>query len=204
MMTGVMTTSDELLAQQDELQAEADVVHADLQLDPLLGRIGEPTRVGSAALGLMVRADLDLTVVCPKLDDTTLEAVTQVGARLAVHPAVRQVAFRNDTGHWNTDPGYPDGLYLGVRYRSGGGRDWTLDIWFVDEPARQPNLQHLRTMPARLGPDARVAILQIKHAWADRNDYGTSVRSYDVYRSVLDHGVRTPEEFDLWRKSLPH
>jgi hypothetical protein len=101
MMTGV-TTSDELLAAQDELQAEAVVVHADLQLGPLLGKIGEPT------------------------------------------------------------------------------------------------------MPARLDPDSRTAILQIKHAWAGRDDYGTSVRSYDVYRSVLDHGVRTPEQFDLWRESLPH
>jgi hypothetical protein len=61
---------------------------------------------------------------------------------------------------------------------------------------------HWNTDPSYL--DSRAAILQIEHAWADRGDSGTSVRSFDVYRSVLDDGVRTPEQFDLWRESLPH
>jgi NADP-dependent 3-hydroxy acid dehydrogenase YdfG len=192
------TTTDDLLRQQDELQAEAGVVSVDLQLDQWLSAVGEPVRVGSAALGLLVRRDLDLTVVCPALDPATTEAVAQLGARLAVHPRVRQVQLRDDTGHWNTDPTYPDGLYLGVRYRSPQGCDWNLDIWFVDQPERQPDLAHVQTMPARLTPDIRTAILQIKAAWADRPEYGTSVTSYDVYRSVLDDGVRTPQQFHQW------
>jgi hypothetical protein len=189
----------DLVAQQDRLQAEADAVGDDLRLDALLSALGEPVRVGSAALGLMVRRDLDVAVICPKLGDDTLAAVAQVGARLAVHPRVQQVGFRNETGDWNTDPSYPDGLYVGLRYRSAAGRDWTLDIWFIDEPDRKPALVHLRTVPHRLSPDVRTTILAIKHAWADRADYGTSVHSYDVYRSVLDDGVRTPEEFEEWR-----
>ncbi len=197
-----MTTSDDLLAQQQVLQTEADTVYDDLHLGRLLTPIGNPVRVGSSALGLMVRRDLDVTVVCPKLGDETRGAVAQVGARLTADPHVRQVQFRNDTGHWNTDPSYPDGLYLGVRYRSGQARDWTMDIWFVDEPERQPDLADLETMPARLTPDARVAILSIKQAWADRAEYGASVGSVDVYRSVLDDGVRTPEQFDRWRESV--
>jgi hypothetical protein len=43
--------------------------------------------------------------------------VVAVGARLATHPRIRQVVSRNDTGKWNTDPAYPDGLYLGLSYR---------------------------------------------------------------------------------------
>ncbi|GII25086.1 hypothetical protein Pme01_46830 [Planosporangium mesophilum] len=192
-------TTDELLRQQDELRAEADAISADLHLDELLPAVGDPVRVGSAALGLMVRRDLDVTVVCPALDAATTGAVAQIGARLAVHPRVRQVQFRDDTGVWNTDPAYPDGLYLGLRYRSPQGRDWTLDIWFVDEPERQPDLAHLRVIPPRLTLDLRVAILRIKEAWADSPEYGRTVRSYDVYRSVLDDGVRTPEQFAGWR-----
>jgi hypothetical protein len=192
------TTIDDLLRHQDELQAEAGVVSADLQLEQRLSAVGQPVPVGSAALGLMVRPDLDLTVVCPALDPATAGAVAQIGARLAVHPRVRQVQVRDDTGVWNTDPTYPDGLYLGVRYRSPQGRDWNLDVWFVDRPERQPDLAHVRAMPARLTPEIRTAILQIKAAWADRPEYGTSVSSYDVYRSVLDDGVRTPQQFLQW------
>jgi hypothetical protein len=194
-----MTTTIELLRRQDELQAEAGTVSSDLRLDELLPAVGDPVLVGSAALGLMVRRDLDITVVCGALDAATVEAVAQMGASFAVHPHVRQVQFRDDTGRWNTDPTtYPDGVYLGLRYRAPQGHDWTLDIWFVDEPERQPDLAHVRAMPARLTPDARTAILQIKDVWADRPEYGSSVRSYDVYRSVLDDGVRTPEQFDEW------
>jgi hypothetical protein len=58
----------QLLRQQDELQAEAEAVGFDLQLDELLRPIGEPVRVGSAVLGVMVRRDLDLAVVCTELD----------------------------------------------------------------------------------------------------------------------------------------
>jgi hypothetical protein len=30
-------------------------------------------------------------------------------------------------------------------------------------------------------------------------DRGVKVRGFDVYRSVLDDEVRTPEQFDEWR-----
>ncbi|MFD8708450.1 hypothetical protein ACFV1W_38715 [Kitasatospora sp. NPDC059648] len=196
-----MTTDDELLRHQAALQAEAEAVHADLGLDTGLGALGTPVRVGSSALGLMVRRDLDVTVVCPRLDQAVHERVAALGARLALHRRVRQVRLRNDTGAWNEDPdAYPDGLYLGLSYRSPAegsreGRDWTLDLWFVDDPARQPDLAHLRDLPPRLTPGARAAILRIKHAWAQSPDYGRTVRGWDVYRAVLEDGVRTPEEF---------
>ncbi|MFI5772656.1 hypothetical protein ACIA74_29910 [Streptomyces sp. NPDC051658] len=194
-----MTVTEELLRQQDTLRSAADGVSADLRLEELLPEVGRPVRVGSYALGLMVRRDLDVTVICPQLDPPTLEAVVRIGAQLAQHQRVRQVRFRDDTGEWNTDPDYPDGLYLGVDCRSVQGQDWTLDIWFVDEPDRQPDLAHLKAMPPRLTSETRSAILEVKRAWADRAEYGKSVKSVDIYRSVLDDHVRTPEQFDEWR-----
>ncbi|MEV8108813.1 hypothetical protein AB0Q97_42300, partial [Streptomyces sp. NPDC088135] len=127
-----MTSTEELLRKQDALRSAADAVGADLRLDELLSAVGRPVRVGSYALGLMVRRDLDVTVICPKLDPRTLEAVAGIGARLAQHQRVRQVRFRDDTGEWNTGPDYPDGLYLGVDCRSARGQDWNLDIWPQD------------------------------------------------------------------------
>ncbi|MER5785533.1 hypothetical protein ABT104_28045 [Streptomyces mobaraensis] len=186
-----------ILAEQQALQAEADEAVGDLGLAGLLAKCGEPVRVGSSALGLMVRRDIDITVVCPDLGAGAPKAVADIGAALAVHDRVRQVRFRDDTGHWNTDPMYPDGLYLGVEYRSAAGREWTLDIWFVDEPDRQPDLAHVRALPPRLTDAHRVRILRIKRALAARPGDGTP--GYDVYRAVLDHEVTTPEEFDAWR-----
>ncbi len=186
---------NELLRRQDELQAEAASVRADLRLDQRLTPHGTVVPVGSAALGLMVWRDLDLTVVCRHLD---VEAVAGTGARLAVHPGIREVRFRNDTGDWNTDPTYPDGLYLGLRYRAATGGTWQVDVWFVDDPDRQPDLAHVRELPARLTPQTRAAILTIKDAWAGRPEYRRDVRSWDIYTAVLDDAIGTPEEFAAW------
>jgi hypothetical protein len=185
----------ELLAQQGALQHEADEVWMDLDLEAFLSPFGQLVRVGSAALGLMVWRDLDITVVCDRL---SLRAVTRVGAEIAMHPGVNKLVFRNDTGRWNTDPAYPDGLYLGMNYQSAQGNEWALDVWFVDEPEFQPDLQHLHTMPTMLDESTRLAILRIKAAWAVRPEYGRMVRSIDIYSAVLDGGVRDVDGFGNW------
>jgi hypothetical protein len=189
-----------LLARQDGLQAEAALARADLRLDQALSEVGRPVLVGSAALGLMVRRDLDITVVTPALD---LNSVLRLGARMANHPRVREVVFRNDTGGWNLDLGYPDGLYLGLRYRSPAGKDWTIDLWFVDEPDRQPDLAHLRTLPGRLTPTTRAAIIRIKDSWWNHPKVQPSVSSHDIYSAVLDGDVRTVDQFVQWLAHRP-
>ncbi|MDX6226906.1 MAG: hypothetical protein QOI76_296 [Frankiales bacterium] len=184
----------QLLAWQAILLRQADEVERDLGLAEALAEAGEPVRVGSSALGLMVWRDLDVTVVCPSLSATQ---VAGLGARLAAHPRVREVTFRNDAGPWNIDPAYPDGLYLGLRYRDAGGEDWKVDVWFVDEPDRQPDLEHRRTLPPRLTDAVRLAILRVKDAVWDLPGYA----SFDVYTAVLDDGVQTAEEFLAWREA---
>ena len=69
-MTDVMKCGSdeptELLARQRALQTEAEHVRAQLDLARVLGAVGDPVLVGSAALGLMAWRDLDITVVCPR------------------------------------------------------------------------------------------------------------------------------------------
>jgi hypothetical protein len=168
-------------------------VRTDLALDDVLGALGEPHLVGSAALGLMVWPDLDMTVVCDALDVATLYLAA---VELVIHPRVRQLMFRNDSGPWNSDPAtYPDGIYWGIDYRT-ERRTWTIDIWFVADADRQPDLRHVRELRPRLTPPARRAILNIKRAWVERPEYGRSVTSFDIYTAVLDQGIRTPDELE--------
>jgi hypothetical protein len=177
----------------EELEAAAAAARADLGLDELLGTLGEPHLVGSAALGLMVWPDLDMTVVCDRLD---VEVLHGAATELVRHPRVRQLTFRNDSGHWNRETDkYPDGIYWGIDYRD-GERVWNIDIWFVTEPDRQPDLRHLRELAPRLTPETRAAILDIKRAWCERPEYRRTVTSFDIYSAVLDRGIRTPEEFE--------
>lgn len=178
----------DLREREQQLQDEAAAVLADLDLLALVGQLGRPVQVGSVPLGLMVARDIDLTVLCADLDaDRIFDAVRP----LASHPRIRELRFRNDTGGWNVDPDYPDGIYWGPRYRSETGEDWTLDIWFIHEQSRQFDLEHLESLPPRLTPELRLAILQIKEDCLGRPWYS----SYGIYAAVLDHGVRTPAAF---------
>ncbi len=166
---------------------------------PLLSGIGRPVRVGSSALGLMVRRDIDITVIAPRLDGATLAALAGIGARLMAEDGmVGGVRFRNDAGHWNVAPAdYPDGLYLGLTVRDDAGEDWSFDIWVVDDPGRQPDLKHLETMPPKLTDAARARILAIKRHLA-ATPRSTPLPSAWVYEAVLDHGIVDPEGFERW------
>lgn len=192
-----MTAYAESFELEAAVRQEAAAVRDDLELEARLRRIGVPVLVGSAAMQVMVRRDLDITTICRALDAATAVAITALGARLARHPRVRQVQIRDDTGAWNVDPNYPDGWYLGVHYHSAAGAEWTLDLWFVDEPDRQPDLTHLQQLAPRLTHDQRAAILDIKRARANRPDL-PPVPGIRVYEAVLDHHVTTPQQFDDW------
>lgn len=185
----------DLLARQVALQTEADAVLDDLGLIARLGVVGRPVRTGSSVLGLMVQRDIDVTVLCPSLDSA---AVFAIGGAFASHPNVQRLRFRNDTGRWNMDPDYPDGLYWAVDYRTETGQAWNLDLWFLLEGTTQFDLEHVISLPPRLTPEARMAILRIKDAWNDHPGYGSDIHGYDIYEAVLDHGVRTPDSFETY------
>jgi hypothetical protein len=96
MAMNMLPGETELLDRQRALQVEAAQVARDIKLMELAKPLGDPILVGSAALGLMVWRDLDVTVVCPRLD---IDAVVQVGSRLALHARMREVVFQTTPAH---------------------------------------------------------------------------------------------------------
>ena len=190
-------SDDEVLGRQDALQAESVGILRDLDLFARLATVGAPVQTGSSVYGLMVARDIDVTTLCRALDVPTIVAA---GAGLATHPRVRRLAFRNDTGPWNTDPAYPDGLYWMVEYVADSGSVWNLDLWFLRVGTTQYDLEDLETLPPRLRPALRLSILRIKEAWGDPPS-GQRMRSHRIYEAVLDGGVRTPEDFARYLES---
>lgn len=193
-----MNLPTDLLAVEVAVQAEAHTLCRDLGLVARLAAIGTPTLVGASALGVMVNRDIDYTTVVSTLASAS-RAVACLGADLAGHRMVRTVQIRDDTGLWNTDPDYPDGLYLGVHARSAAGNDWTMDLWFIDQPERQPDLDHVHRFGPRMTTENRATVLAIKHSKAtDPAQFG-GASSLDIYRAVLDADVRTVGDFLAWR-----
>ncbi|MFS8051025.1 hypothetical protein [Rhizobium sp. BR 314] len=190
----------DLLETQRQLQAQADQVVRALQLNECFSVLGQPVRVGSSAMGLMVRRDIDITVICAKLDADALEAFSALGAGfMRMTEQVVAVRFRNDCGQWNREPEkYPDGLYLWLSVQGPDRTMWTIDIWLVDQPERQPDIAHVRTLIPRLTDGDRETILRIKTALAEAPQNGASIPSALVYEAVMDHGIDTIAEFENW------
>ncbi|KAB1087861.1 hypothetical protein F4V91_16350 [Neorhizobium galegae] len=194
-----------ILKKQAELQAQADTIVSALGLENALRLAGNPVRVGSSALGLMVRRDIDITVVCERLDPAARRTVAEIAGELMLDSRVGAVRYRNDSGLWNVEPqNYPDGLYLGLTYRMKTGEDWNLDIWFIDEPDRQPDLKHLKTLLPRLTDEVRETILAIKtELAATAPKGGKPAPSALVYEAVLDGGINTLAGFEDWLSRRP-
>jgi hypothetical protein len=192
-----------LLERQEALQTEANQLVESLDLPAMLGRAGRFERLGSSVSGLMVWRDLDLGVSCGVLG---AERAWETMVPLAAHPRTMRLSYRNEIG-----PLAPLELrgygryYFVARHQTEAGSEWKIDVslWSPESPPGP--LAHAEELRRRLTPETRLAILWIKDAWHPLPSYPDVVSGMDIYEAVLEHGVRTPEQFGsyLSRRGLP-
>lgn len=185
-----------LLERQDQLQKEASSVLTKLRLPGRLSLIGRPLQVGSSALGLMVRRDLDITVICAELD---LKRVAKLCSELICLDGIKALHFQNriDRSEQMT-PTLTNDLQLILSYQLEEKKEWTIQVRLIDEPERQIDLQHIKQLPAKLNPINRELILAIKDEWAQRPEYGQTVSGFLICDAVLNQGITSLKEFESW------
>jgi len=175
----------ELIARQASLQAEAAEVLA--TLGPLFEGLGPPMPTGSFVSGLMVWRDLDLMVLGGP--DFGPDQVLALIARALAMPGLTGFDYADERSFAVRDQRYHLALRLG---------EWRIDlsVWLNHDHAQATEF-HERLRDT-LTPDQRLTILQIKDAWHRRPEYPDEVSGFEIYTAVLDHGVRTPAEFESW------
>ncbi len=189
-----MVDTEELLALDVTLRAEADEILWDRGLHHLLAQHGEVYPTGSYALQLMVWRDLDLYLVSPGI---TVGTFFGLGARISELLAAPRMHFRNErVGH---TPDLPrDGLYWGIYLGLERGGAWKIDLWAMDEVEHGRLQAHLDAIEMRLSDEARRRILRIKSAVWMRPGYRRRYSSQDIYQAVLDHDVGDVNAFDAY------
>jgi hypothetical protein len=189
----------ELLERQAALQAEAWRTLDALDLASALAPLGPMDVIGSLSTGLMVWRDIDLHVVTPGLASAVAH---EAMARYFGHPRIGAIRYRYD--HAGQNPAHDpndDRYYYALSYQGDDGHEWKIDlsIWIADPP-------HVERLPSadfvmRVNDETRLAILWIKDQWFARPEYRKTVYSVDIYDAVLDHGVRTPDEFAAYLRA---
>ena len=159
---------------------------AELRVVERLSALGAVEVTGSVAHGLVVAHDIDIDVTADTLETAACFAVV---GELAADPRVVRVAYENAVERFGW-------LSFDIVCLAGGER-WTIELYVNGPDASCPGwtAELARVLSQSLTAEQRHAILELKEALADDPGY----RSMDVYRAVVDGGVRDADEFLSWR-----
>jgi hypothetical protein len=167
------------------LRKEADELLSEKGLHRILGSYGRPHYTGSYALKLMTWRDLDIYVENDELNEPDFfELGKQVNQLLS--PV--KMSFRNETRAKTA--GLPNGLYWGVYLGDERNGAWKIDIWMMNNEECKKNLEYCDNLEERLTFENRETILLIKSACWQNPMYRRSFSSADIYKAVLDHGIK--------------
>lgn len=154
---------------------------------------GTPVLVGAVAYGLAMAPDIDMEIYCdvPRIEDGFV-----VLRDCALHPNVRKAHFGNYLNEAD------EGLYWRLIYRTDDGTDWKIDMWSLRRDHPGPCAEQLvEPLRQALTPETRRAILELKTLMQD----GSALHhpSIDIYRAVIDGGVRTSAQLEAWLELHP-
>ena len=179
---------DDLLLRAEQRRERALRIIRELGLLSRWSRYGDPVVVGAIRHGLVVALDIDMEIYS---DNPRIEHGFELMSEVARLPGVWKIRFTNQLED-DADPG----LYWQIRYRDQEGEVWNVDSWLLghDHPYAHWAERFADAMAKALTDDTRHAILEIKESLLAEE----GIRGIDIYRAVLDGGVRSPSEFRSW------
>lgn len=170
------------------LQKEGYEILKEMKLMEYLANFGNPQIVGSLALGLMTWPDIDIELVKEIREDEYWKMVKYIFQQSNLK-GIFIMDYRS-----SLNPNTPKGLYIGVRYYGKQKSPWKIDIWFL--PKRDPNVENLNEWIKNVLKDEhRLPILEIKHALSSHPKYTKEIFSVDIYRAVIERGIKNIEQF---------
>jgi len=172
-----------------EIRVEADRILGSGLMN-LLAENGEVHVMGSYALRLMAWRDLDIHVVQEAPDINKFFAL---GGHIATLLQPHRMHFRNEAQVGT--PGLPRGLYWGIYLGDERAGAWKIDVWQTNRQEFESVRRFGAEIASRLDDENRETILTIKAACWHHPEYRRGFTSADVYRAVLDRGVRDVASF---------
>jgi hypothetical protein len=186
-------TDAELLEQHDKLAAELQTLLIQDGLLSVIQAFGVVFVGGSAALGFLVRRDVDVNVRLA--DDMDTANFFAIGAALTQQFLVQKASYSNHfIRNW---PRFDHGLYWGLQLKH-SGTVWKLDLWGYGPQRFDAHRRQYLALGQSLAGIERLAILRLKDDLRDGDGYRYGATAQDI-STALAAGVRSAEEFDRWR-----
>jgi len=187
-------TDAELLEQHRQLASELESLLIQNGLLAAIQAFGVVFVGGSAALGLLVRRDVDLNVRLG--DDQDIATFFAIGAALTRQFLVQKASYSNHfIRNW---PRFDHGLYWGIQVKH-SGTVWKVDLWGYGPLRFDAHRRQYMALSQSLSGIERLAILRLKDDLREGDGYRYGATSQDIYTAMTTAGARTVEEFDRWR-----
>ena len=170
------------------LRDEAFEVLRELNLLDLLKKHGRAELVGSVALDLIVKPDIDFHLFTK--DPDLLRKVNEVYSILLEHPKICEIRISDYR---------PNGVKIGIDQYRGEYRSWDIDIWISDKP-ESIAFEQTKTILSKLTAQNRQGIIAIKQHYYKLGKLRNGL-SLKIYNAVLDHKVRNIDDFERYLAS---
>ena len=171
----------------NEIKANADRILYEFGLLDRLNKIGNAHIIGSYRMDMMAWNDLDIDI---ENQDMSQEKLYELTAFIIerFHPVWFEGKEEiNDKGQKVWFLGF-ETMITGVL--------WNVDLWFFDRDTIRDAEAYCNNISLNTTPAQKDAIIDIKTELIARELYSDDkYKSMDVYRAVMEHNVKTIEEF---------
>jgi hypothetical protein len=178
--------------EQARLRSQADSMLGATKILEVITKHGQLQPIeGSYKYELMMYPDIDVQVLS---NEITKQDFANLLADIALHPAVKSISTA-DTINFNlAKRPMPMGYWIGLDIPFENDR-WGIDCWFQQPDWGSEQVNDYAEKLQNLDQSAKDAILAIKYELIRNGTYGKECLSNDVYDAVLEHGIRSIEDF---------
>ena len=169
-----------------ELRNEAFEIIEEFGFLEMLEQYGDARLVGSVALDLVVKPDIDFHLLIARSD--VINVAGSIRSSLVADERIREIRVSDFLEN--------DSLKIGIDNLPGRSTEWSIDIWITSDIDTTGFKETDRIM-SLLNEDNRNTILDLKRVYLRRGKLQDSM-SLVIYQAVLEDGVSSLEEFEKY------
>lgn len=169
------------------IRNQAEEIIFEKELFELIRNYGTPHIFGSHYLKLMVKKDIDISLVSEEMDNSRF---FELGAKIADKLEVPNIYYRNS--RVKIIPNRPpDSLYFGFIFD-----DWKIDLWCVPEFYAHESIVYLDKIKSKLTESKRENIIKLKLELIENGTYGKNFSSKELYKILTENEINSIDQFN--------